>query len=326
MRIQPDSTAGHCRISGDRIPFDITLEGLDASQLHALLHGGNDQVDWLQLASENGITADNPGSKQQSEPGQPITHDLEDGRFETTSGGPGRVIVEAHHEPPVNLLPQSLHLLLAQQLARSGILTLHAAAILTPNGGILVIGPRGGGKSVLTLSALAAGYGVISDDWILLGRNAEEEIQVERLRPFMMLRQSWAADQLRTRLPKLATRALNNRPKQLIRLPENTKRFPIGSPINQIWLLNRPRSARGQQTRLAPASQSTALARVVEANMPLLFTKAFPAEHNALMHTIKALLKNAPAFEVESGTDIVEEPRDGWTRLLAIETNRLPKP
>jgi hypothetical protein len=60
--------------------------------------------------------------------------------------------------------------------------------------------------------------------------------------------------------------------------------------------------------------------------MPLLFTKAFPAEHSALMQTVKALLKYAPAFEVESGTDIVEEPKDGWTRLLAIETNRHPKP
>ena len=316
MKIHPDSTPGQCRISGDRIQFDITLNGLDATQLHALLHGGSEQVDWLQLARQNGITADNPDTTGQNDSDEPITHDLEDGRFETTSGGPGQAMVEAHHQPPVNLLPQSLHLLLAQQWARSGILTLHAAAILTPNGGILVIGPHGGGKSVLTLSALAAGYGVISDDWILLGRNTEKEIQVERLRPFMMLRQSWAADQLRTRLPRLATQAVTNRPKQLIKLPQNTKRFPVGGPINQLWLLNRPRAARGHQTHLTPTTQSTALARVVEANMPLLFSKAFPTEHSALMDTIKALLKDAPAYEVETGTDIVEEPREGWAKLV----------
>ncbi len=316
MKIQPDSTPGQCRICGDRIRFDIALKGLDAAQLNALLHGGNEQVDWLQLVRENGIWADNPDSTTQTDSDQPITHDLEDGRFDSTSGGPGQVIVEAHHQKPVNLLPQSLHLLLAQQWARSGILTLHAAAILTPNGGILVIGPRGGGKSVLTLSALAASFGVISDDWILLGKDKEDHIQVERLRPFMMLRQSWAADQLRTRLPRLASRQVGDRPKQLIRLPENTKRFPIGGPINQLWLLNRPRSARGHQTRLTPTSQSTALARVVEANMPLLFSKAFPTEHSALMGTIKALLKDAPAYEVETGTDIVEEPREGWAKLV----------
>jgi len=316
MKIQPESTPGKSRLRGDRIAFDIAIDGLDASQLHALLHGGSDQVDWLQLASVHGIRADIATSDDKPVSPTPVSHDTEDGRVETTSGGPGQVIVEAHHEKPVNLLPQSLHLLLAQQWARSGILTLHAAAILTPNGGILVIGPRGGGKSVLTLSALAAGYGVISDDWILLGRNTEKEIQVERLRPFMMLRQSWAADQLRTRLPRLATRPVNNRPKQLIRLPENTKRFPIGGPINQVWLLNRPRSARGQQTRLTPTSQTSALAKVVEANMPLLFSKAFPTEHSALMDTIKQLLKNAPAYEVETGTDIVEKPGEVWAKLL----------
>ena len=316
MKIQPESTPGKSRLRGDRIAFDITLDGLDAGQIQALLHGGSDQVDWLQLASVHDVRADNPMAGDQAISPTPVSHDTEDGRVETTSGGPGQVIVEAQHQKPVNLLPQSLHLLLAQQWARSGILTLHAAAILTPGGGILVIGPRGGGKSVLTLSALAAGYGVISDDWILLGKDENNHIQVERLRPFMMLRQSWAADQLRTRLPRLASRQVGNRPKQLIRLPENTKRFPIGGPINQLWLLNRPRSARGHQTRLTPTTQSTALARVVEANMPLLFSKAFPTEHSALMDTIKALLKDAPAYEVETGTDIVEKPGEAWAKLL----------
>ena len=86
------------------------------------------------------------------------------------------------------ILPQSLHLLLAQQWARAGIMTLHAAAVSTPGGGILSLGPRGAGTSTLTVSALAAGLGVITDDWMILGRAADGQIEVERLRGFLMLR------------------------------------------------------------------------------------------------------------------------------------------
>jgi hypothetical protein len=310
----PDSGAGQCRTSGDRIQFDIRLNGIDAPQLQALLRG-NQTIDWLNLARAKSVSADNHTADPATTNGKLITHEIGDGRFEARSGGHGKVVVENHHKNPISLLPQSLHLLLAQQWARSGILTLHAAAIMTPGGGILVIGPRGGGKSVLTLSALSAGYGVISDDWILLGMNSDNQIQVERLRPFLMIRQSWAAGQLRARLPRLASRPLENRPKDLVRLPENSRRFPIGGSIDQIWLLKRPRSARSKQTRMTPTSQTTALARVVEASMPLLFSKAFPTEHQKLMATIKTLLKIAPVHEVVTGMDIVEEPGKAWQRL-----------
>jgi hypothetical protein len=317
MRIIEGDRPDRCRIIGDGLPFEIDLSGMRNTELHGLLHGGTDSRQWLDRVGQppftaNSLEADTPANPDTS----PASHDLDDGHFQATSGGPGQVQIAEHHQRPVNLLPRSLHLLLAQQWARSGILSLHAAAILTPTGGILVIGPRGGGKSVLTLSALVAGHAVISDDWILLGKGEDNHIHVERLRPFMMLRQSWAADQLRARVPRLNTRALANRPKQVIHLPANSKRFPVSAPINRIWLLKRPRSARTQQTRLAPTSPTTALSKIVEASMPLLFSKQFPIEHQQLMATIQTLLKGAPAFEAETGTDIVEDPVGAWGKEL----------
>ncbi len=318
MKVYPGSSesyAGQCRISGDQIRFEIRLDGIDAPQLNALLRG-SPTIDWLKPALSSPIAADSLTAGPATALEGLISHELVDGRCELQSGGPGKLIVQDHHKNPINLLPQSLHLLLAQQWARNGILTLHAAAIMTPQGGILVIGPRGGGKSILTLSALVAGFGVISDDWILLGSESGRKIQVERLRPFLLFRQSWAAAQLRARLPGLISRPLQRRPKDLIRLPENSRRFPGGGTINQVWLLKRPRSARGTQTRITAISQTTALARVVEASMPLLFSKAFSTEHQELMTTIKTLLKVAPTHEVVTGTDIVEQPGQAWGRLV----------
>ena len=317
MKIVAGDRPDQCRIIGDGLPFEIELSGMSNTELDGLLHGGADSGQWLNRVDQSPLVADNPGAKTDTESEvTPASHEVEDGHFQATSGGPGQVAVTGHHQVPINLLPRSLHLLLAQQWARSGILSLHAAAILTPAGGILVIGPRGGGKSVLTLSALVAGHAIISDDWILLGKGDDDHIHVERLRPFMMLRQSWAADQLRTHLPRLKSKALANRPKQVTRLPANSKRFPVSATINRIWLLKRPRSARTQHTRLTPITQTTALSKIVEASMPLLFSKQFPVEHRQLMKTIQTLLGNAPTFEVETGTDVVEDPVGAWKEVL----------
>ena len=324
MKIVAGEQPDHCRIIGDGLPFRIELTGMSGAELHKLLHGGADSEQWLNRVSQPPCVADNIDATATDHPDiAPAGHDLDDGHFRAASGGPGQVEVADHHQAPVNLLSRSLHLLLAQQWARSGILSLHAAAILTPAGGILAIGPRGGGKSVLTLSALVAGNAVISDDWILLGKGEDQLINVERLRPFMMLRQSWAADQLRTHLPRLKSRALDNRPKQVTRLPANSRRFPVSGTINRIWLLKRPRSARTRHTRLTPISQTTALSKIVEASMPLLFSKQFPVEHRQLMATIQTLLKGAPAFEVETGTDVVEDPAGAWKEILGEQANGL---
>ena len=315
MKISIDKDNGHCLLEGDHIGFQIALKGLSAAELNRLLHGNGPASSWRPDGSNRKISADNAVAPAKAT-GSAVVHKLEDGDFESTSGGPGQLIVDQHHNEPISLLPQSLHLLLTQQWARSGIHSLHAAAILTPAGGILVIGPRGGGKSVLSLSALVAGHGVISDDWILLGPGSDDQIQVERLRPFMMLRQSWAADQLRARLPNLIAAPVSKRPKQVIRLPVDSPQFPIGGTIDQIWLLKRPRSARRSQTSIDPIPSASALAKLVEASMPVLFSRQFPIEHQALMETSKLMLAKTRAMQVETGMDLVESPHAAWRRLL----------
>lgn len=305
---------GQCLIRGRRLEFGLRISGLDAPLLQAFLHGTGGRPDWIE-AGGNGIGAELLGTGGAESERPLVVRELEDGRLETRSGGAGHVFARGAGLPADRMLPQSLHLLLAQQWARGGILVVHAAAVNTPRGGILILGSRGTGKSTLSVSALAAGLGTVSDDWMLLGRDPAGTIAVERLRGFLMLRRSWAAESLSQQCPDLRLVRVAQRPKQVMELREDGARFPPTARIRSVWLLQRPRGARAEHSRFSPANPAYCLRRLVEASMPLLFSAEFPHEHRALLATAQQLIRTAPCRILEPGTDIVAEPAAAWRRL-----------
>jgi len=306
---------GHCVIRGQTLDFRLKISGLGAKELQAFLGGTGGRPDWIALAGDDGVGAELLTAEEADESAPLIVRELEDGRLETRSGGAGRVVARGEGLPPDRMLPQSLHLLLAQQWARDGILVVHAAAVNTLQGGILILGPRGAGKSTLTVSALAAGLGAVSDDWMLMGQSPRHDITVERLRGFLMLRRSWAAERLSEQCPDLRLVPFAKRPKQVMELPEDGARFPPTARIRSVWLLQRPRAARTEHSRLSPASAAFCLRRLVEASMPLLFSSEFEREHQALLATARHLIRSAPCRILEPGTDIVNDPAGAWQRL-----------
>lgn len=316
MRIQPIGH-GSCRIESQALNYSLSVRGLDAKALNAFLSGIGSRPIWPGTGSSDVIRAE----LLNAEPGPVdmplVVRELDDGKLETRSGGPGQVIARPGYHSTKHLLPQSLHLLLAQQWARAGILTLHAAVISTPQGGVLILGPRGGGKSVLAMSALAANLGVVSDDWLLLGRDAGGSIQAERLRAFLMLRRSWATDQLSGRCARLLSRELTGRNKKIIPIPPDSPVFPAREKITRVWLLNRPRGARSGLSQLRPTNPAQLLGRLVEASMPLLFSTLFKHEHQAMLATARQLIASARGQLLETGTDLVDDPQGTWSRLTA---------
>ena len=207
------------------------------------------------------------------------------------------------------------HAAVAQQLARAGVLTLHAAGIVTPHGGVLAIGRKGAGKSTLTASALSAGFGVVSDDWLLASLNGPG-IRVERMRSFMMLRKGWASEQLRQRLPEGLLSESATRPRFYLRLPSDDPRFPPHADIDAITIVERPRGGRRAHSDLIPLPSAEALAHVTESSMPVVLSHKLPVERTCLFARLSRVLSILPARRLLTGTELIDDPERAWRRLF----------
>ncbi|PWT94049.1 MAG: hypothetical protein C5B55_03375 [Blastocatellia bacterium] len=73
-------------------------------------------------------------------------------------------------------------------LRRHGVFDVHGAGVLAPgsSSGVLIIGPSGSGKSTLTTQLVAAGWGYLSDDEILLSIE-DDQVLARGFRSFFAL-------------------------------------------------------------------------------------------------------------------------------------------
>lgn len=310
MKFLPGSHASEAVIEPDTFDAPIKVTGLSAEVLAGLFHGAaSARAHWKPGLQ---VTA---GLAGQPEPPEATMHEqqLEDGRALLRSGHPGTVMVEAGHRLPEELLqPQSLYLLLAQQWARAGLMLVHGAVLEFEGQGILALGDRGAGKSVLTMAALAAGAKVVSDDWVMLGTDADATVRAERLREFLMLRHGPACDRLLAALPELRSVPLRKRPKSVIRMEDQSTglqaHFTNTCRIDRFWLLQRPRAARTAHSERTPASTAEALSAIIQATMPLFFSRKFEHEADQLRATAGRLATQIGASRLQTGTDMLEHP------------------
>jgi len=324
MQFHPTSPTG-CIVAPDALECEIRVEGLTAAEIRGLFLGQAGRMDWMELKTRPPVTATGAFNTSTEISDTALETDLPDGRVRIQSGGPGMVSVAAHHRVRDMLIPQSLYLLLAHQWAQAGILPVHGAALdATANParesvseGILVLGGKATGKSTLTAAALAVGARVVSDDWVLFGQDQVRQPRAERLRQFLMLRESWASDRIRQLLPAVQFQPGVGRPKSVFRIPPTGHpRFPFSTRISRIWVLTRPRGGRGQETRIRPLESADGLARLIEASMPLLYSSPMPIERELLMNTARQLLGNTDCTEIQTGTDLISQPQAVWARLI----------
>lgn len=245
----------------------------------------------------------------------PFERDFGNSLIRCTSNAPA--IVRIANEPsPSNPrhLPAALGFAFSQQWARLGHACVHGALLVVEGQGVLVLGQRGAGKSVLATSALVAGGGIVSDDYLLVGESNGGPLG-ERIRAFLSLRQSWAA---RTLFPASEQEWRPNRhgTRVFLTMQSDTERFPEHHPIDHVWVLVRPRAGRRLESHLEPISQSEIFASLVAATQPLLLGCEFPHERDRLMHLFSNLASRGLAARLETGQDIVLEPRAAWQRLL----------
>lgn len=300
-------------ISGSSLCFRLLLLGLRTEHLETIFRGrGNPPP--ASAASISCWPASFSDSAPELAP-DPSTADwfsLTDGGLMLASGQPGLLTPAWDNSDGEFLIPQSLNLLLSQQWARLGLMTLHAAVIRVRQQGVLVLGDRGSGKSVLAAAALSGGGAVVSDDWVLVGAQ-EGGFMAERLRGFLMLRSGWATERLRQ---SLGFEPGSRQHKSVFLIPESDARFPSGTKIDRVWLLRRPRAARAEFSEIHPLARHQALGEFITAGMPILFSRQFPQERGSLMSMLRGLLADRPLQLVETGLDLIEQPADTLARLM----------
>jgi len=101
-----------------------------------------------------------------------------------------------------------------------------------------------------------------------------------------------------------------------MRVEPGDQRLPPYSQIDRVWVLQRPRAGRRHHSSLESISHAEVYAALVAAIQPLLLGSDFPHERDKLQSLLTRLITTVPAARLETGQDIVLDPKRTWARLL----------
>ena len=326
MRIQPlvNDPQPACRLVSEAFGAGVTIRGLSAADMRWLLgYPGGKPFAWQALRRRGQIQVAldaDPGNGGAGTT-QKDAIDLPDGLVLIGTGLPALLEVREGHECTDDRFARSLNLALSQQWARAGLMMVHGAGMVLADSGALILGPKASGKSTLTAAVLAEGGRAVSDDWMLAGFDSEGQARMERTRGFLMLRSSWATERLLSSHAGLAFRTQGKRPKHMLAADPEDSRFPISNRVDHIVLLQRP-SSRPQQSQRNPAPPQQALAALIAAGMPLLFSDRFPEERHNLTVLANSMLSGLPIDSLVCGLDIPTGRVDLAALLRPASTRR----
>lgn len=195
-------------------------------------------------------------------------------------------------------------------LASAGALALHAAAFEVGDDRWLCAGASNSGKSTLATLALRQGGRIVSDDSLLVWRQAET-VQVAPLRRDVHLRSATA-----------------------LILPPEHRRYSVSSSPGARVTLNRadmpaaftprllPRKLllcridrRRARTRVRRISQGDALSGLILATSAAYLAREFPALHRATWAVVEQLVGTVESYHVELGREVLEDPDGAWVNL-----------
>lgn len=183
-------------------------------------------------------------------------------------------------------------------LARRNILQVHGGAVGLPDGGLLLVGRGGSGKSTSTLSTIGSRLLYAGDDFVALERGETPWVHSlyssGKLEPHHSLR-----------FPHLAEALVDFRraedEKAIFHVSEC---FPGGAssgfPLRAVVV---PRVAGGSQTRVVPASPAAALSALA----PSTLFQLHPPQDDALQ-AMAEIVRVVPAFTLELGSDVSAIP------------------
>lgn len=183
--------------------------------------------------------------------------------------------------------------LLHWHLARKGLHLLHAAAVGTEAGGVLLAGPGGSGKSTSALAALGAGMRFVGDDYVLV-RDGEPPTA----HPVFGIAK--ADDRSLGLVPQFADRGAG-----AVADWRGKWRLPIADLVSS--------QARLHAVVLPTVSERTGTPRLLdraEALRTLVPSMLFqlPADGHSTLAAIRRLLDKLPVYALDVGPDIERVP------------------
>jgi hypothetical protein len=184
-------------------------------------------------------------------------------------------------------------------LGRHGILQVHGGAIGQPEGGVLVVGRAGSGKSTTTLASLVSGLRYVGDDYVAIETG-----------PSPYVHSLYSSGKLDTghlaRFPALGSAVVNPmRPeieKAVIYAERALRGVSIrGFPIRAVLV---PRVAGVPDTRIVATTPTAALAALA----PSTIFQLHPPQRDALAR-MGTLVRQVPCYSIELGTTLEQIPR-----------------
>ena len=221
-------------------------------------------------------------------------------------GQPGLAEVEVWTNGPLALdapaLTRVVTYALSAALRRRRLFELHSAALVHPEtgGGLLIIGPSGSGKSTLTVHLAAAGWPFLTDDVLLLSREAAEVAAWPLRRCFAITSDTFAASQF------LQARAALDH----VSVPDDDKRLFVPHGVFAADFKDKcvPRTlffselTGGTRSRVSRLSQGDTMARLIRMSPWSCYDRSTAAEHLAVL---SALARQSTGYSLEGGKDLL---------------------
>lgn len=207
--------------------------------------------------------------------------------------------VALYWTPEVDRIPvwdwgTPLRIILNEWAKLQGFFLVHSGAVGLAEGGVLLAGKSGSGKSTAALACLERGVlGYAADDYALLG--LEPKAQVHSLYSSAKLKGVDDFQRFAHLLPLVANRDRIGQEKALIFLGEAFReRVVSGFPLRAILV---PRISGQPETTIEPATAAAALRALAPSTLLQL-----PGVGGQTMASLSALVRRAPAYTLHAGT------------------------
>ena len=212
--------------------------------------------------------------------------------------------LEGYVPPGAETLPAftfGLVLALSLLLREKGWFGLHAAGLVWRGNGVLLVGRSDSGKSTLAYSLVRRGWSYLTDDAVLVHQSGKEVVAVS-------FREDFGLDPESVRyFPEVAI-CRDRQPTDPAKFRVRMDRLHPGrfQPRCRPALLILPELVDISESRLVPLRRSEAFGRLVQASL-LLGCADDPAERH-LLDVMGWLVRQAPAYLLEAGPDLLDRP------------------